>query len=149
MDFDVAIGYGTDQPDFWISRFERHRAQPRGPHRLHRRRATTVQAVLRRRRSSSAPRRCTSRGCGRSTTSTTTARSCATPTATTSRRSATAARAEPGTRRSVDVGEGGPHPGPTSGGLLGVDDTAVRLDQAAHDVQAQAGAVLARPARTG
>ena len=37
MDFGVAVGYGTTKPDFWISTFDGHRAEPRGPPRLQRR----------------------------------------------------------------------------------------------------------------
>ena len=68
LDFEVAIGYGTDKPDFWISTFDGI-----GPNRevhiaFHRTRRRRTSAPSMRPRSRWAPRRCTSRGCGRSTT---------------------------------------------------------------------------------
>ena len=72
MDFGVAIGYGTDKPDFWIGR-QPAEGPASGPNReIHvafaragRRRGA---GVLRRRRGAWAPRCSTSRGSGRSTT---------------------------------------------------------------------------------
>lgn len=91
MDVGVAIGYGTEgHPDFWISRWsgtepnrEMHCAfQADG--------VEAVRAFHAKALGSSGRSRCTSRGCGRSTTPATTAPSSATPTATTSRPSSTA-----------------------------------------------------------
>ena len=90
MDFGVAIGYGVGrQPDFWIGAADRRAARPGSPHRVRGTRTAPRCGPSSTPRSRPAPRCCTSRGSGPSTTRPTTARSYATPTATTSRRSAT------------------------------------------------------------
>ena len=100
MDVGVAIGYGTDKPDFWISGGEAASGPNREVHvGVHRRQRRHGAPVVRHGPRAAAPSHCTSRGCGRSTTRPTSAPSCATPTATTSRPCATAATAEPVARR--------------------------------------------------
>ena len=74
MDFGEVIGYGTDFPSFWIGAADdRRRATARCTSRSPRRRGTAVDAFVRIAARRSAPRCCTSRGSGPSTTSTTTA----------------------------------------------------------------------------
>ena len=89
MDFGEVIGYGDRAPDFWIGPLNTGDGLPREPPGVPRARPRRGPGVLRRWPSPRAPRCCTSRASGRSTTRPTTARSCATRTATTSRPSAT------------------------------------------------------------
>ena len=68
MDFEVAIGYGTESPDFWIAAWEDDDAQPRGARRVHRpgrgdRAGVPRRGARARRRGAARPA-----GCGRSTT---------------------------------------------------------------------------------
>ena len=88
MESPGGIAYGQDHPSFWVGP-----TYAPGPGReLHLAFVAPDRAAVRafqRPRRRPAPRCCTRRACGRSTTRPTTARSCATRTATTSRRSAT------------------------------------------------------------
>ena len=77
-------------PSFWLGPGDdRRRGRREVAPRVHRRRPGRGRGPSSRRRSRPAPRCCTSRGCGPSTTPTTSGHSSATPTATTSRPSAT------------------------------------------------------------
>ena len=103
MDFGDGhrLRHRTTSPTFWIGRADDRRREPRDPHRVRREGPRDGARVLRRGDREPAPRCCTSRACGPSTTRTTTARSSAIPTATTSRRYVTT-RSDAGRRAGRD-----------------------------------------------
>ena len=72
MDFEVAMGYGADKPDFWIGR-QPDEGPAAGPNReihvaFQAADPAAVRAFFEGRRRAGRPRCCTSRGSGRSTT---------------------------------------------------------------------------------
>ena len=135
MDFEVAIGYGTDKPDFWIGR-QPDEGPASGPNReihvaFQAADAAAVRAFFEAATELGAEVLHEPRHCARSTTTTTTAPSSATPTATTSRRSATrcrpaarAADAQSPVERQGRAAERGDVVGRGVGGLGGVGEDA-------------------------